>query len=49
MIPHNVEITIEVLAQNQAKVEYALLCLKKSFHYQLSISSGFNFQNLIYH
>ena len=31
MSPHNVEITIEVLAQYQAKVEYALLCLKKAF------------------
>ena len=31
MVPHNVEITIEVLAQYQAKVEYALLCIKKAF------------------
>ena len=32
MVPHNVEITIEVLAQYQAKVEYALLWSKKAFN-----------------
>ena len=32
IVPHNVEITIVVLAQYQAKVEYALLGLKKVFN-----------------